>query len=141
MTSVANEIAHLATRYGESGEWFFAEEIRTILKTIDEDLNCRPSPENAGLRLFVEAEDELGMDDAESVVEDFRGMWPSVKNISADNIVIIKRHLLAADVDLECRLLKPFMAEACWRLENKDSDFHGDKMVKDVAESAVRFPN
>jgi hypothetical protein len=72
---LANEITSLTANYCHTQDKTFLNEIKSVLKVVNEDLNDRPLPENISLRRFTE-EDAITMEEAEQVVADFADNWP-----------------------------------------------------------------
>ena len=74
--SLCNEIASLAANYFHTNDQWYLQEIKDVLRAVDDDLNYRPLAENSGLRMFIEAEDKLNEEQSEAVATDFLAMWP-----------------------------------------------------------------
>jgi hypothetical protein len=133
--SLANEVASLIAGYVHSPSDWFLDEIVSVLKVIDDDLNHRPLPENSGLRMFVEVTGELSAEQATRVVEDFKINWPDVPHVTDKSIMELKRGLGLAEVDLEYKLIRPFIAEGCWRMSV--NNFKQPKRLREMVVSTL----
>jgi hypothetical protein len=118
--SLANEIAFLAVDYHHTKEKWFLDEIQATLLAVESDINYRPLPENAGLRLFIKAEEAIDKEQSQQVVDDFLYLWPNTKHIGPKNVRLLHKTLLQEDVHLKYRFLKPFLMEACWVIGEKE---------------------
>jgi hypothetical protein len=66
------------------------------------------------MRKFVDNEEEFEDEDSGLMVEEFREIWPELVEIDATDFVILKEQLVRKAIVLEYRLIRPFVAEACF---------------------------
>ncbi|KAF4632518.1 hypothetical protein G7Y89_g5601 [Cudoniella acicularis] len=120
--ALANQIVYLTTKFKETKDASHLKEIMTILELIDSDLTHRPPPENPGLRLFAEAHSELSIEQARQVVVDVERVWPEVKDVTCDRIMLLKRGLLDDKLFLPYKKLRPFIAVGCRMLAAAETE-------------------
>ncbi|KAI9771649.1 MAG: hypothetical protein M1840_001864 [Geoglossum simile] len=114
--SFANEILCLSLGFKRSKETWFLKELQNVFAEIDGDLNYRPPRRNAGLRKFIE-EEEFSEEDARAVVEEVKGQWPEIVDITTERILRLKEGLICSNAFLEYRLLRAFLAEGTYKLK------------------------
>ena len=138
--SFSNEILCLAMSFKTSRDPWFLKEIQNVLVQMDEDLNARPLVANAGLRKFVNT-DEVDFDeeDARAVVDNMAVQWPEVGNITLQSMMLLREGLVHANIFLEYRLLRAFLAEGCHRLKDATSSENIKELVVDINDTAHRM--
>ncbi|RDW58790.1 hypothetical protein BP6252_13266 [Coleophoma cylindrospora] len=134
--SICKQIEFLATGFDESRTEWFIEKLGSLLRVIDEDIDARPAPQNNGLRIFIEEGSNLTVGQAEMVVEDFNKMWPGVSSVIQERIQVLKQQLVFHDIELEHRLVMPFIAEGCRLLSKQDYQLDIQDLVESVRTQA-----
>jgi len=138
--SLSNELLSLGASYRHTKDPWFLKEIQAVLRAVDSDVDCRPLPDNAGLRLFVESKEPIDEEQSQMVVRDFLEMWPGTKHIVVENVKTIQHVMLKERLHLEYHFIKPFLAEACWLMGEGKVDEEGLAVkVKEVLGTASRM--
>lgn len=141
--SLCNEIASLAANYMHTLDEWFLDEIKSVLKSIDSDVNYRPLPENPGLRNFVEAEECLTQEEAEEVVEECVANWKTTGSVTAQNVMRLHMYLKKSTAFLRYRYLRAFITEGCFQLEKssfgEEDEENGIAMIEALLSTIDRI--
>lgn len=90
------------------------KELESILLQADEDLIYTPPASNTALRKFVDSEEDFEDGDPVLMIEELHKLWPELVEIDATDLRILKEQLVRKEIILEYRLVRPFVAEACF---------------------------
>lgn len=115
--ALQNEISCLVECLAKTGEMWYLKELDSLIQQADEDLIFMPPASNTAMRKFVDNEEEFEDGDAASMVEELGQLWPDLGGIDATDLEVLKRDLVKADIVLEYRLMRPFLAEALFQLQ------------------------
>lgn len=116
----------MAASWKSSHNPWFLKQLVQLLEQIDTDAEYRPSLSNEHLRKFVEDEtpwplvDEEHDDFGKKFFDEALKMWPSLEaTLSIEMAAQIHNSLVRNDIEMEYRLLGPFLREATYQLDRK----------------------
>jgi len=140
--SLQNAISSLVECFAKSGQTWHLKELKTILEQADDDLAFVPIAENIAMRKFVcndEEFEEGDEGDAAVMVKELHALWPDLTEITAPDLATLKAVLVQQNLFLEYRLLRPFLAEACFQIRKlrEAGKEAGEDAVDGVAKDAL----
>jgi hypothetical protein len=131
--SLQNEICSLVECFQKSGDMWHLKELEAVLLRAEEDLVFTPPAANTIMKKFIENEESFDDGDPALMVDELRQLWPELE-IDATDLTTLKEQLVREKIILEYRLIKPFLAEACFQIRKLQKANDG---LLDVAGEAL----
>lgn len=116
--SIRNKILCLVAGFAQTKDVWHLKELERVLEQADTDLEHQPPIENEMLHAFLDNDREMIADDLEALRLEIQTMWPDLTDVSIEGLESLKLGLRGTGQVLEYHLLRPFIAEGCWILEN-----------------------
>jgi hypothetical protein len=132
--SLQNEICSLIECFGKTGEMWHLKELVSVLEDADDDLIFSPPASNTAMRKFIDNDDEFEGEYPALMVKELGQLWPDLKGIDATDLLILKEQLVRQHLVVEYRLIRPFLSEACFQIQELRANTEG---LLDVAEKAL----
>ncbi|TGO09388.1 hypothetical protein BTUL_0167g00070 [Botrytis tulipae] len=126
--SLRNSIRHHLTSYPVTPETWHLQQALLIMEQAVENPKDVHTPSNTALRAFLDNEnDDFDEDDAETMIKEMTELWPGFEKFLTTDLLTLKKQITEANVFIEYRLLRPFLAEATYLLKtiNKSHDQSG----------------
>ncbi|TGO54228.1 hypothetical protein BCON_0110g00070 [Botryotinia convoluta] len=137
--SLKNSIAFHLTSYLRTFETWHLQKVLSIMEQADEDLKHMPAPSNTALKAFLDNEEEgFGEDDAETMNKEMAELWPGFEKISTSGLLALKKQIMEADLFIEYRLLRPFLAEAAYLLKTIGEDQDQSGIARTALKTVTR---
>ncbi len=114
---LANEVTTLAAGYATGGDIWCLEQLVAVLEAADSDLRMKPL-QHPNLRLFVELEQDFGMDCAEAMVQEVGERWPEIEGVTASRLLRLRQGFCREGCFLEYRLLRGIIAEGVQQVDS-----------------------
>ncbi|KAF7894568.1 uncharacterized protein EAF01_010019 [Botrytis porri] len=137
--SLKNSIRyHLTSDPGTPESWHLQKAL-LIMEQADEDLNEMLAPSNSALEEFLDNEnDYFDEDDAETMNNEIAELWPGFEKFPTTDLLTLKKQIMEADMFIEHRLLRPFLAEAIYLLKKIDEDQDQSVIVETALKTVIR---
>lgn len=139
VTSLKNDVGFHMSAYLRTSETWHLEKVLAILEQADEDLKDMPAPSNTAMLAFLDNENQdFGEDDAETMNNEIAALWPGFEKILTTDLLTLKKQIMEADMFIEYRLLRSFLAEAAYRLKKTHEGQDKSGIAKDALENVTR---
>ncbi|THV48424.1 hypothetical protein BGAL_0249g00090 [Botrytis galanthina] len=137
--SLRNSIRHHLTSYPGTPETWHLQEALLVMEQAVDDPKDMYAPSNTALREFIDNEnDDFDEDDAETMNKEMTELWPGFEKFLTTDLLTLKKQITDANVFIEYRLLRPFLAEAAYLLKTIDEGQDQSRIVETALQTVTR---